>query len=56
MHLVDGEWRAYDIVVDGSSTVRTYRDSFDRQIQKTSYEEMYRKLVEKLEEEEGEGR
>jgi len=49
MHRVNGEWRAYDILVDGSSTVRTYRDSFNRQIQRTSYGEMYRKLVEKLE-------
>lgn len=49
MHLVSGQWRAYDIVVDGSSTVRTYRDSFNRQIRKTSYGEMYQKLADKLE-------
>lgn len=48
LHLVDGAWLAYDIVVDGSSTARTYRDSFNRQIRKTSYQEMYDKLVERL--------
>ncbi len=48
MHKVDGEWKAYDLVIDGSSTSRTYRDSFYKQIAKTSYGEMYDKLVERL--------
>lgn len=51
MHKVGDEWKAYDIVIDGASTVRTYRDSFYREIAKTSYSEMYAKLVRKLEEE-----
>jgi len=49
MHKVDGTWRAHDIIVDGSSTARTYRDSFNQQIAKSSFSEMYAKLVEKLE-------
>lgn len=49
LHKVDGRWMVYDIVIDGASTVRNYRDSFYKQISKTSYEEMYRKLVKKLE-------
>lgn len=53
LHLVNGAWRAYDIVVDGASTVRTYRDSFAEQIRRTSYQEMYRKLVDRLQREEG---
>jgi phospholipid transport system substrate-binding protein len=51
MHTVDGEWKAYDLVIDGASTVRTYRDSFYRQLAKSSYPEMYAKLVRKLNEE-----
>ena len=49
MHLKDGAWRAHDIIVDGSSTVRTYRDSFNRQIANSSFSAMYNKLVDKLE-------
>lgn len=51
MHRIDGEWKATDVVIDGASTVRTYRDSFNREISQTSYEAMYRRLVEKLEQE-----
>jgi len=51
LHLSGGEWEAYDIVIDGASTVRTYRDSFNREISKTSYEAMYERLAEKAGEE-----
>lgn len=51
MHEVNGEWKAYDLVIDGASTVRTYRDSFYRQMAKGSYADMYDKLVRKLTEE-----
>lgn len=50
MHVVGDEWKAYDMVIDGASTVRNYRDSFYKQIAKSSYQEMYDKLVRKLEE------
>ena len=50
MHRLAGEWKAYDVVIDGASTVRNYRDSFYKQIAKTSYGEMYTKLVRRLEE------
>jgi phospholipid transport system substrate-binding protein len=49
---VEGQWRVYDIVVDGVSTAQTYRDSFYKQIAKTSYQQMYDKLVKRLAEEE----
>jgi len=49
MHRVDGEWKVYDMVIDGVSTARNYRDSFYKQIAKSSYEEMYKKLVKRLE-------
>ncbi|MFQ5890540.1 MAG: phospholipid-binding protein MlaC [Gemmatimonadota bacterium] len=53
MHKVGGAWKAYDMVIDGASTARTYRDSFYKEIAKSSYREMYEKLVRKLKEEEG---
>lgn len=48
MHQVEGEWKAYDVVVDGSSTVRTYRDSFNKELSRGSYEAMYAKLLDRL--------
>jgi len=48
MHKVGDEWRAYDVVVDDSSTLRTYQDSFQREINSTSYEAMYNRMVDKL--------
>ncbi|MFQ5677629.1 MAG: phospholipid-binding protein MlaC [bacterium] len=53
MHKVNDEWKAYDMEIDGVSTVRNYRDSFYKQIKKGSYKEMYDKLVKRLEKEEG---
>jgi phospholipid transport system substrate-binding protein len=53
MHRTDDEWLAFDVIIDGSSTVRTYRDSFYQEIQATSYEAMFERLREKLAEEEG---
>lgn len=50
MHRIGGDWKAYDVVVDGSSTVRTYRDSFNKEISRSSYAAMYAKLVDRLKE------
>ena len=36
MHKVDNEWKTYDMEIDGVSTARSYRDSFYKQIAKTS--------------------
>ena len=49
MHKVGNEWKTYDMEIDGVSTARNYRDSFYKQIAKTSYKEMYDKLVKRLE-------
>jgi phospholipid transport system substrate-binding protein len=51
MHNVDGEWKVFDMEIDGVSTARNYRESFYKQIAKSSYQEMYDKLAKKLEEE-----
>lgn len=55
MHRTDQGWRAWDVIIDGSSTLRTYRDSFQQQIARTSYGEMYERLVDKLEQERTKG-
>lgn len=51
MHKVQGEWKIYDMEIDAVSTAQNYRSSFYKQIAKSSYKEMYDKLVQKLEEE-----
>lgn len=51
MHRVEGEWKAFDVVVDGSSTLRTYQDSFQREINAKGYTEMYTRMADKLAEE-----
>lgn len=51
MHLVNGQWLVYDMEIDGVSTAANYRDSFYKEIAKTSYQEMYKKLEKKLHEE-----
>ncbi|MFQ5708238.1 MAG: phospholipid-binding protein MlaC [bacterium] len=51
MHKNAQRWRVYDMEIDGVSTARNYRDSFYKQIAKSSYQEMYKKLVRKLAEE-----
>lgn len=49
MHKVGDEWLAYDVIIDGSSTLRTYQDSFQREIRATSYEAMYNRMMDRLE-------
>jgi phospholipid transport system substrate-binding protein len=51
MHLVNGQWLVYDMEIDGVSTAINYRDSFYKEIAKTSYQEMYKKLEKRLTEE-----
>lgn len=53
LHQVGGQWKAWDVVVDGSSTLRTYRDSFTREINSTSFDAMFARLKERLEQEKG---
>ena len=45
--LKDGNWRVYDVVVDGVSLVKNYRVQFDRIIRDSSYEELLKTLREK---------
>lgn len=47
MEKKDGQWKAYDIVVDGASLVTTYRGSFNEQIQKTGIDGLVKTLQER---------
>ena len=40
----DGQWRVYDVVVEGVSLVSNYRSQFNRIIQTSSYAELIRKM------------
>ncbi len=48
LHQVEGQWLIYDVVVENISMVRNFRTQFYRIIGKSSYEELVRKLQEKL--------
>ena len=44
LHVNDGTWHAYDLIVDGISLVKNYRSLFDKIIRFGSYEELVRRL------------
>ncbi|OGL02747.1 MAG: hypothetical protein A3E31_05895 [Candidatus Rokubacteria bacterium RIFCSPHIGHO2_12_FULL_73_22] len=44
LHIRDGRWRVYDVLVDGVSFVSTYRSQFDRVITAESYDLLVEKL------------
>jgi phospholipid transport system substrate-binding protein len=46
----DGEWVAYDVVIEGVSLVSNYRTQFNQIIQNSSYEELIKKLEKRIEE------
>ena len=49
MALVDGEWKSYDVMVDGISLVNNYRGSFAQKIQRDSIDGLIRTLREQNE-------
>ena len=49
VHRADGWW-IYDIVINGVSLIRNYRDQFERVIKTSSYEELVTKLRDRTEE------
>lgn len=52
--LADGSrWRVYDIVIEGVSLVNNYRSQFAGILQKSSFEEMTRKLKETIRKQSG---
>lgn len=47
LHMRDGTWHAYDLVVDGVSLVKNYRSQFEKIIRSSSYQELVRRLRER---------
>ena len=47
-YLVNGGWKIYDVVVENISLVNNYRSQFNRIITNSSYEELVRRMKEKL--------
>jgi phospholipid transport system substrate-binding protein len=44
----DGHWRIYDILIENVSLVGNYRSQFDRVIRTSSYEELVKRLKERV--------
>ena len=47
LHLLDQNWKVYDVVIENISLVNNYRDQFNRVITKSSYEDLIRRIKEK---------
>ena len=47
LHMKDGTWHAYDLIVDGVSLVKNYRSQFEKIIRSSSYQELVRRLRER---------
>ena len=58
LSLIKGEWKVYDVIVDGASLVANYRAQFDKIISKDGYPELIHRMQNKLKDlkqKEGEG-
>ena len=44
MHLKDGRWRVYDVIIEGVSLVSNYRTQFNKIVQTESYPSLVQKL------------
>ena len=47
LHLVGGEWKIYDVVIDNISLVNNFRSQFNRILTTASFDDLLRKLREK---------
>ena len=47
LHVLDGRWRIYDVVVQGVSFIASYRSQFDRVIRAESYSSLRERLQKK---------
>ena len=45
---VNGQWKVYDAIVENISIINNYRSQFDRVISTSSYEELVKRLREKV--------
>lgn len=48
LHRVDGQWRVYDVITDGVSMVRNYRNQFNRIIDKEGWSGLLKRMRKKL--------
>jgi phospholipid transport system substrate-binding protein len=51
LHKVDGKWRVYDIVTEGSSLVNNYKSQFGRVIKQKGFAELMKRMKKKLDKE-----
>ena len=49
MEMTSGDWRVYDVVVEGTGLVQNYREQFKRILRKDSFAELTKQLREKAE-------
>jgi phospholipid transport system substrate-binding protein len=47
MHLKNGRWLVYDVVIEGVSLVSNYRTQFNKIVQTESYDSLVQKLKER---------
>jgi phospholipid transport system substrate-binding protein len=45
---VNGQWKVYDAIVENISIINNYRSQFDRVISSSSYEDLVKRLREKV--------
>jgi phospholipid transport system substrate-binding protein len=50
MHLKDGRWLVYDVIIEGVSLVSNYRTQFNKIIQTSSFAELVKKMKSRQEE------
>ncbi len=53
LHRVENDWKVYDVVIENISLVNNYRSQFNRVLAQSSYQELIRRVKEKLAEESG---
>jgi len=47
LYLANGEWKVYDVTIDGISLVGNYRTSFSAQIKRSGFEDLIERLAER---------
>jgi phospholipid transport system substrate-binding protein len=47
LHLINADWKVYDIVIENISLVNNYRSQFNRVIVQSSFEDLVRIMKEK---------
>lgn len=48
LHLKDGDWKVYDVEIEGMSLVMNYRDQFNEILSRSSFDDLLRQLREKV--------